>query len=85
MTPITTRQHNANWYLKTQVHELGFAECPKSFVFRGTKDYAPKQVQEMLGLTGATVRPGQPAARPGQPPQMSMAANRYTTNRFLDG
>ncbi|ORY95407.1 protein transporter SEC23 [Syncephalastrum racemosum] len=60
----------------TQVHELGFADCPKSFVFRGTKDYAAKQVQEMLGLAGATVRPGQPAARPGQPPQMN-AANRF--------
>lgn len=30
----------------------------------------------MLGLSGASVRPGQPAARPGQPPQVSTAANR---------
>jgi hypothetical protein len=27
-----------------QVHELGFAECPKSYVFKGTKDYEPQQV-----------------------------------------
>ncbi len=28
-----------------QVHELGFTECPKSYVFKGTKDYEPQQVQ----------------------------------------
>ncbi|CAO3641500.1 unnamed protein product [Cunninghamella blakesleeana] len=55
----------------TQVHELGFAECPKSFVFRGTKEYAAKQIQDMLGLGGNTVRPGQAAAQP------TMAANRF--------
>ncbi|KAI8069597.1 protein transporter SEC23 [Gongronella butleri] len=60
-----------------QVHELGFGDCPKSFVFRGTKDYSAKQVQDMLGLTGSTVRPGQPSQRPGQPPQTNMAANRF--------
>ena len=27
------------------VHELGFSECPKAYVFRGTKDYSPAQVQ----------------------------------------
>lgn len=47
-------------------------------MFRGTKEYTGKQVQDMLGLAGSAVRPGQPAAAPGQPPQMSMPANRYT-------
>ncbi|CAO0793372.1 unnamed protein product [Mucor circinelloides] len=63
----------------TQVHELGFADCPKSFVFRGTKEYAAKQIQEMLGLTNNPARPaaGQQPNRPGQPPQMTMAANRF--------
>ncbi len=43
-----------------QVHELGFAEIPKSYVFRGSKDYTQTQIQEMLGLNpGASVRPGQ--------------------------
>ncbi|EFN51277.1 hypothetical protein CHLNCDRAFT_141205 [Chlorella variabilis] len=32
------------------VHELGFSECPKAYVFRGTKDYSAGQVQEQLGL-----------------------------------
>ncbi|KAI7892638.1 protein transporter SEC23 [Mucor mucedo] len=52
----------------TQVHELGFADCPKSFVFRGTKEYNGKQIQEMLGLTANAVRPN------GGP---TMAANRF--------
>lgn len=32
------------------VHELGFSECPKSYVFRGEKDYPAQRVQEMLGI-----------------------------------
>jgi protein transport protein SEC23 len=30
-----------------QVHELGYEACPKSYVFRGTKEYAPKSIQEV--------------------------------------
>ena len=30
------------------VHELGFQECPKAYVFRGTKDYTPQQVRACL-------------------------------------
>lgn len=58
----------------TQVHELGYTECAKSYVFRGSKDYAAKQVQEMLGLMAAGLRPGmQP--QPGRaPPPMGPAA-----------
>ncbi|KAJ2999744.1 GTPase-activating protein S23 [Globomyces sp. JEL0801] len=48
-----------------QVHEIGFSECPKSYVFRGSKDYTGKQIQEMLGLAGQQ-RSQQPV-RPGQP------------------
>ena len=54
---------------QTQVHELGYTECAKSYVFRGTKDYSAKQVQEMLGLTNPSVRPNmqQQQGRPQQP------------------
>jgi protein transport protein SEC23 len=50
-----------------QVHEIGFQDCPKSYVFKGSKEYSGKQIQEMLGLssTGRSpnpVRPGQAAA-----------------------
>ncbi|KAF8940552.1 protein transporter SEC23 [Dissophora ornata] len=50
----------------TQVHELGYSECPKSFIFRGNKDYTSKQIQEMLGLSAQAARPQQPI-RPAQP------------------
>lgn len=29
------------------VHELGFADCPKSYVFRGTKEYAAVKVKRI--------------------------------------
>jgi protein transport protein SEC23 len=35
------------------VHELAYSECPKSFVFKGTKDYPAKHVQDMLGLNAS--------------------------------
>ncbi|GMH48282.1 hypothetical protein TrRE_jg7003, partial [Triparma retinervis] len=41
------------------VHELGFGECPKSYVFRGNKEYEARKVQELLGLnTYANQQPG---------------------------
>ncbi|KAH0563101.1 hypothetical protein GP486_002332 [Trichoglossum hirsutum] len=58
----------------TQVHELGYTECAKSYVFRGNKDYTAKQVQEMLGLLSSGGRPAMPQ-QPGRPlPPMGMAA-----------
>jgi protein transport protein SEC23 len=47
------------------VHELAYAECPKSYVFRGSKEYQTKQIAEMLGLNPGSR--AQPAMRPGQP------------------
>lgn len=41
-----------------QVHELGIADCPKSYVFRGEKDYTPQKIQDMLGIV--PTRGGQP-------------------------
>lgn len=53
------------------VHELGFADCPKSYVFRGEKEYAPQKVQDMLGVApmrsgpqGAVGAAGGPAKQP---------------------
>ncbi len=31
--------------LPLQVHELGYADCPKSYVFRGDKAVSPQQVR----------------------------------------
>lgn len=59
---------------QTQVYELGYAECTKSYVFRGGKEYNPKQIQDMLGL-GAQNRA---APRPGQPvPPANYGAARF--------
>jgi len=64
-----------------QVHELGYTECAKSYVFRGSRDYTGKQVQEMLGLAMAPgARPGAPQPQPGRPaPAQPMGA----AQRFL--
>ncbi|EGF83355.1 hypothetical protein BATDEDRAFT_32725 [Batrachochytrium dendrobatidis JAM81] len=59
-----------------QIHELGFSDCPKSYVFRGSKDHTGKQIQEMLGMTGG-VKPQQPV-RPGQPaPPQAASYSRF--------
>lgn len=56
------------------MHELGYTECAKSYVFRGSKDYTAKQVQEMLGLLPGGLRPNM-AQQPGRPmPPMGPAA-----------
>ena len=54
-----------------QVHELGFSDCPKAYVFRGSKDLSKEQILEQLGLSasGAGVQRGgvqQGGAIPGQ-------------------
>jgi protein transport protein SEC23 len=39
--------------MMVNVHELGFSECPKAYVFRGTKDVTAQQVQDLLGIKAA--------------------------------
>lgn len=66
-----------------QVHELGYAECPKSYVFRGSKEYQAKQIQEMLGLSGTArtgVQPNQPGKQPGS---LQQQPGVFGANRFL--
>ncbi|KAG4094109.1 hypothetical protein H8356DRAFT_1346990 [Neocallimastix lanati (nom. inval.)] len=49
-----------------QVHEIGFTECSKSYVFKGTKDYTMKNVQEALGLSASqNIRQGAPNQNSG--------------------
>lgn len=59
------------------VHEIGYTECPKSYVFRGSKDYSAKQVQEMLGLTAPVMRPGMQQQQPGRPMPPMGPASRF--------
>ena len=57
------------------MHEIGYAECSKSYVFRGNKDYTQKQIQDMLGLSPSANRA---APRPGQPmPPQGFGAARF--------
>ncbi|KAJ3580408.1 hypothetical protein NPX13_g154 [Xylaria arbuscula] len=60
-----------------QVHEIGYTECAKSYVFRGSKEYAAKQVQEMLGLLAPSLRPGMPQQQPGRPVMPMGPASRF--------
>lgn len=46
-------------------------------MFRGSKDYTAKQVQEMLGLTNVGVRPGMPQQQPGRPAAPGGPASRF--------
>ena len=64
------------------VHELGFQECPKAYVFRGSKEYSPAAIQEQLGLMGGMGAASAAGRRPGQPaPPSPNAAGRG--NRFV--
>jgi len=40
------------------VHELGYGDCPKSYVFRGEKDYSQQKLQEMLNVAPSRAGPG---------------------------
>lgn len=65
-----------------QVHELGCEGISKSFVFRGTKDYTAKNVQEMLGLGRAGAAPMQ-QQQPQHPGQQQRPHQAPPANRFL--
>ena len=51
----------------TLLHDLGSADCPRSYVFRGSKDYTGQQIQDLLGLGAA--RSQAAPGMPGQPPR----------------
>ena len=56
-----------------QLHELTNTDIPKSFVFRGTKDYTTQQIQDMLGLSSHK----QPSQQPPHHSQQPMGAHRF--------
>lgn len=64
---------SALFHLQTQIHELGYAACTKSYVFRGSKEYSPKQIQDMLGLSPQN----RAAPRPGQSIPQNFGAARF--------
>eukprot|EP00127_Corallochytrium_limacisporum_P000551 Clim_evm7s18 gene=Clim_evmTU7s18 len=67
----------------THVHELGDSECMRSYVFKGTKDYSGKQIQDLLGLSARPgVRPQQPGQQ-GAPQQQPPPGRPLGASRFL--
>ena len=64
------------------VHELGFENCPKSYVFRGNKEFTTQQIRDQLTLGGGALRQvnGRHPAQPGAP---ANAAAAMPTSRFL--
>ena len=83
LLPETTSVGLVAYGTNVQVFEPGFAECTKSYVFRGSKDYSLDQVQDFLGLRSrapiaaqtAPTTPGVVAA-PVSAPAPSLAASR---------
>jgi len=53
-----------------QVHELCCEGISRSYVFRGTKEYTTKQVQDMLGTGKGATGPGGPGGPPGAHPRV---------------
>lgn len=70
---------------QVQVHELGFSEMSKVYVFRGSKDISKDQVLEQLGLASAGSRRAGPAMQKsgGGPSPVAGAGPNMGINRFL--
>lgn len=62
-----------------KVHELSCDGVAKSFVFRGTKDYSAKSVQEMLGIGRGQLAGHPQQQRPigSQQPPSTPPVNRF--------
>lgn len=56
------------------VHEIGCENMSRSYVFKGTKEFTPKQIQEMLGLSRTAPMPGTQKAPMQQGPIHSVPA-----------
>ncbi|CAM0150497.1 unnamed protein product [Urochloa decumbens] len=70
---------------QVHLHELGFSDLSKIYVFRGTKEISKEQILDQLGLAGAG-RPGFPKMpqQPGGPQVNGMhPATTAGVNRFL--
>lgn len=69
-----------------QVHELGFSECPRSYIFRGEKEYPAQKIQDMLGISSSRGGPGSAAPGLGGMPGSTAGAipgRQSAVGRFL--
>lgn len=69
--------------MQVQVHELGFQEMSKVYVFRGSKDLSKDQVLEQLGLSVSGGRRAGPAIQKGGGGPSPVAGAGPGINRFL--
>jgi protein transport protein SEC23 len=67
---------------QVHVHELGFAECSKSYVFRGGKEVTKDQILQSLGLTGRAAGSGV-VQRAGVVAGIGEGITATSVNRFL--
>eukprot|EP00897_Mesotaenium_endlicherianum_P006752 jgi/Mesen1/6104/ME000310S05206 len=67
---------------QVHVHELGFTDCPKMYIFRGSKEVTKQQILDQVGLAtpGAGVRGGAPN-QGGMPARDGVPAS--SVSRFL--
>ncbi|KAJ6296928.1 hypothetical protein OIU78_022618 [Salix suchowensis] len=70
---------------QVQVHELGFSDMSKVYVFRGTKEISKDQIMEQLGIGGAGRRnvPGGAVGVGGYQQQRGMPMQNSGVTRFL--
>lgn len=71
---------------QVHVHELGFPECLKSYVFRGFKDVTKEQILEQLGLTNRAaggLQRGAPLQPLGVIAGIGEGVSASSVNRFL--
>ena len=66
------------------VHDVApGAECPRAYVFKGTKDYEPSKVAALLGLSGGGGAAGGGGGGGGGPPGAAAAHVPPASNRVL--
>lgn len=61
-----------------QLHEIGFLQCPKAYVFQGLKDIDQSKFGDMLGISG-----GQGMQRPQNPNPQQGQQGGFGAQRFL--
>ncbi|KAM5569715.1 protein transport protein SEC23 [Rosa sericea] len=68
---------------QVQVHELGFSELSKVYVFRGSKEISKDQILEQLGLGSSGRRPGPVGGGYNQPKGVQNGFPNSGVTRFL--
>ena len=84
MVPEYARVALVTFGTHVQVYELGFDVLNKSYVFQGSKEYTPQQVQSQLGIgpSPASRQPASPS-RPGMQPQQLQDPIAFAARRFI--